>query len=137
VVAVLRYNPKRVKFVKQEPNWAPKWATLAANVNEEPHVVIMQRGCGSNLRDWILNQKFDANAKPEVTLVKSMEYALDIARGMRHLHSQNPPVIHHNLNSSNILVIILFFFILLFAKLCLRFADFKREIDKNYRFLPW
>eukprot|EP01117_Protostelium_nocturnum_P009304 TRINITY_DN3334_c0_g1_i1.p1 TRINITY_DN3334_c0_g1~~TRINITY_DN3334_c0_g1_i1.p1 ORF type:complete len:1152 (+),score=371.99 TRINITY_DN3334_c0_g1_i1:154-3609(+) len=104
VVAILRYNPKKIKFVKQEPNWAPKWAILSASASEEPHVVIMQRGSGSNLRDWILTQKFDANAKPEATLLKSMEYALDIAKGMKYLHSQNPPVIHHNLNSSNVLI---------------------------------
>ena len=56
---------------------------------------------GGDLSSVLQSDKYEAEVEKWETRVK---FARQIARGMLHLHSHQPPIIHHDLKAQNVLV---------------------------------
>eukprot|EP00418_Pyrodinium_bahamense_P019300 CAMPEP_0179114542 /NCGR_PEP_ID=MMETSP0796-20121207/53639_1 /TAXON_ID=73915 /ORGANISM="Pyrodinium bahamense, Strain pbaha01" /LENGTH=334 /DNA_ID=CAMNT_0020812767 /DNA_START=93 /DNA_END=1097 /DNA_ORIENTATION=+ len=65
---------------------------------DPPYLVVTEFCSGGSLFDLLYN------TRQELSLRQRVKILLDIAAGMRYLHSQNPCILHRDLKSSNVLL---------------------------------
>ncbi len=70
---------------------------------EELHFFVQMEFCPSNLSDYVdrISRGQEGGRLIEAQLA---DFGLQIARGLRHIHSHSPPVIHMDIKPDNILV---------------------------------
>lgn len=85
----------------------PNVVKLIGVITTEPMCLIMEFVPGGTLFDHLVNQEVNDSQFPWKLRFR---IALDIAKGLQHLHSISPPFIHRDLRSPNILVIFIIIF---------------------------
>jgi hypothetical protein len=70
-------------------------------VCREPLQMVVEYMNGGSLYDYLAERQ--AAARP-LTAAEQLALALDIARGLRHLHAATPPIIHRDVKSPNVLL---------------------------------
>jgi serine/threonine protein kinase len=70
----------------------------------DPLCVVTERCARGSLFDVLARGRQSADAAAELTWPRRLGLALDAARGMLHLHSSHPPILHRDLKSANLLV---------------------------------
>eukprot|EP00002_Diphylleia_rotans_P015374 TRINITY_DN2985_c0_g1_i4.p1 TRINITY_DN2985_c0_g1~~TRINITY_DN2985_c0_g1_i4.p1 ORF type:complete len:2280 (+),score=353.77 TRINITY_DN2985_c0_g1_i4:93-6932(+) len=70
---------------------------MGASVNP-PNICIVCELMTQNLHDLLQGEEV------EIGDVQSKQFMMDIAKGMRYLHTSNPPILHRDLKSLNVLV---------------------------------
>ena len=80
----------------EHPHIVRYLSTYYDEINREP-VLVMEK-MDTNLRDFV-----EAN-RGKITRSRQIGLALDIAKGLHCLHTQNPPVVHRDLNDKNIMI---------------------------------
>lgn len=72
---------------------------LYIGCTKPPHVSLITEWCASGTLQNVIH-----DYKSDLSLVKIIQYAVEIAQGMNYLHSLTPQLIHRDLKSENILV---------------------------------
>jgi serine/threonine protein kinase len=70
----------------------------------DPLCIVTERCARGSLYDVLGRARADAGAAAELTWARRLGVALEAARGMLHLHSCRPPILHRDLKSPNVLV---------------------------------
>jgi len=68
---------------------SPQVVNFIGTCHTPPNVCLVTEYCARGSLDHLLHK-----SGLRLDLIKKVEFALDIARGMSCLHAQNPPIIH-------------------------------------------
>ena len=77
-----------------------------ACIKEPNYCIVLEYASRGSLETVIQNEFIP------ISHARRLGFLCDIARGIKYLHSQNPPIIHRDLKSDNVLVSTTIFFLL-------------------------
>ncbi|MBK8137666.1 MAG: tetratricopeptide repeat protein [Chloroflexi bacterium] len=98
--AVTRFDKEAHTWIRLEKHPNIVQARLVRVIDGRPHIVLEHvsgpENLGSDLSSWIRHRR--------ITIENSLDFALQIARGMRHAFVKVPGMVHRDIKPANILV---------------------------------
>lgn len=98
--AVTRFDKEAHTWIQLEKHPNIVQARLVRNIDGRPHIVLEHvsgpENLGSDLSSWIRHRR--------ITINNAVDFALQIARAMRHASLKVPGMVHRDLKPANILV---------------------------------